>query len=323
MVELELDRVVGLARGYQEPRILLTASELGLFAILEEGPLSAFEIAEPRGWNVDALEILLDALTVMAFLEKCKGRYFVARVNRDLFSPGDSRGVSHIISHAASGWDAWSGLTSRITNGGELPETARFVHEIETMHAAVKTLAPGIAALVRPDSGRTFLDVAGGTGAFAIAFLDRNRSLLGTILERAEVLEVTRRHLSLAGYGDCVRLVPSDFISEPWPDGQDLVFLSAIIHTRPPLECQRMLTHSFNSLIHGGRIVIRDHIMSEDRLLPRSGAICSVDMLVTTNGAKAYTFSELRQWLHAEGFRDVRILQDGERTNGRVEAFKP
>jgi ubiquinone/menaquinone biosynthesis C-methylase UbiE len=197
------------------------------------------------------------------------------------------------------------------------------VHEVETMHVAVQSLAPGIAALVRPENGRKFLDVAGGSGAFTVAFLERNRALIGTILERAEFIEVTRRHLNEAGYESCVRLIASDFVSSPWPDEQDLVFLSAILHKHSPPQCQTMFRHAFTCLNPGGRIVIRDHIMSEDRLLPRAGALCGVHMLVSAKAGRPYTFSELREWLQAEGFRDVRVLQDGERTNGIVEAFKP
>jgi len=323
MVELEFDRVVGLARGYQETRILLTASELDLFLILNHTPLSAREIAEPRHWNAEALGALLDALTVMGFLEKTLERYVVARVNRDLLSDDDSRKMSHIIRHAASGWDSWSGLTARVTNGGELQVGPELAHAAEAAHAAVQPLASGIAALVRPESGRRFLDVAAGSGAFTIAFLDRDRGLRGTILERAEVLEVTRLHLHDEDYDGQVELVASDFVSEPWPKEQDLVFLSAILHMRPPTECRTMITHAFNCLNSGGRIVIRDHVMSEDRLVPRAGTLCTVQMLVTATGGAPRTFAEMREWLLSAGFRDVRVLQDGERVNGLVEAFKP
>ena len=323
MGELEFDRVVGIARNYQESRILLTASELNLFTLLGENSLSAKSIAEPRAWNVEALATLLDALTVIGFLEKSRGEYFVPRVNRELFSTDDPRRLTHIMRHFASSWSAWSNLTARITGVGELPQTRDLLHHVETMHALAQPLAPGVAALVRPEMGRTFLDIGGGAGTFTIAFLDRDRSLKASLLERPEVLEITRRHLEEADYDTAVRLIASDVLAGEWPDAQDLIFVSAVFYTQTPDACRRLLSHAFGSLKAGGRIVIRDYIMSEDRLFPRSGALSSVQMLVSTEGARPYTFGELRRWLEGQGFRDVRLVQDGERMNGVMEAFKP
>jgi hypothetical protein len=36
-----------------------------------------------------------------------------------------------------------------------------------------------------------------------------------------------------------------------------------------------------------------------------------------------YSFSEIRRGLETAGFKVVRLVQDGERMNGVVEAFKP
>lgn len=323
MGELEFDRVVGIARGYQESRILLTASELNVFALLRETPMSAKDIAEPRSWDADALSMLLDALTIMGFLEKNRGRYSVPRASRELFSVDDSRRMNHMILHFASGWIPWSKLTARITGSGELQQSSAMLHHVEAMHALAQPSAPGIAALVRPETGRSFLAIGGGAGTFTMAFIDRDRSLRANLLEQPEVLEITRSHLKEAGYVDAVHLIGSDFLTGEWPDAQDLIFLSAVLHTQTPDKCRTLLGHAFRSLKAGGRVVIRDYIMSEDRLFPRAGTFRSLHMLVSTEGARPYSFGELCRWLEGEGFRDVRLVQDGERMNGVMEAFKP
>ena len=323
MTELELERVVSLARGYQEPRVLLTASELDSFSILQNVSLTAEEIAAPRSWDAAALSVLLDALTVMGFLEKRLGRYYVARVNRDLLSPNDPRLIRSVVRHAASGWRAWSNLTTRIIGAGKQPEIDDAACFVATMHALSQQLAPGIAALVRPEVGRRFLDVGSGSAAYTIAFLDRDRSLTATMLERPEILEITRGYLSRAGYTDLVQLVAGDFLTDEWPPNQDLVLLSAVIHTQSSMNCDVMFAHAFRALAHGGRIIIRDHVMSEDRLMPRAGTLFAVHMLVCTQGGGTYSFSEIRRGLEIAGFQDVRLVQDGERMNGLVEAFKP
>lgn len=63
--------------------------------------------------------------------------------------------------------------------------------------------------------------------------------------------------------------------------------------------------------------------MSEDRSRPRAGTLFAVHMLVCTQGGSTYSFSEIRRGQATAGFKDVRLVQDGERMNGVVEAFKP
>ena len=322
MTELEFDRVIGLARGYQEPRILLTASELDLFSILCATALTPEEIAMPRGWEAQALGILLDALTVMGFLEKRLGRYFVPRVNRDLLSPGDTHSVPAMIQSAAAGWHSWSNLTSRIVGTGVPPKILDAANFIATMHAVSLPLAPGIAALIRPETARSFLDVGGGSGAYTIAFLERDRSLRATILERPEILPITSDYLSRAGYADHVRLVAGNFVTDEWPANQDLILLSAVVHAQSLRNCDAMFERAHRALVKGGRIVIRDHVMSEDRLFPRAGTLFAVHLLVCTQEGRTYTYSEIRRGLETTGFSDVRLVQDGERMNGIIEAFK-
>jgi hypothetical protein len=73
----------------------------------------------------------------------------------------------------------------------------------------------------------------------------------------------------------------------------------------------------------GGRLVIRDHVMSPDRIRPASGALFAVNMLVGTPGGGTYTFDEIRASLESAGFIRIKLVQEGEYMNGLVEGFKP
>jgi len=297
--------------------------ELGLFSAIQSGPATPGSIAEKYSWDAQALQVLLDALTVMGFIEKTLGRYSIASYNKQLLSPDDSRGVIPTVSHAASLWDSWSSLTRRIVAGGQMPQMDSTKAFVDTMHTAAEKLAPGIAALIRPEVGTSFLDVGGGSGAYTIAFLARSRSLRATLLDRPEIVEHTRGYLRTAGCAELVELLAGDATSVQWPPNQDLVFLSALIHSLSADKCERIYHKAFESLEPGGRVVLRDHIMSENRLRPRAGVLFNVHMLVCTPDGQTYTFSEIRRGLERVGFIDVRLIQDGERMNGVVEAFKP
>ena len=78
-----------------------------------------------------------------------------------------------------------------------------------------------------------------------------------------------------------------------------------------------------DALVPGGRIVIRDHVMSPDRTAPRAGALFAVNMLVGTEEGGTFTFEEIASWLAEAGFVRPRLVRAGERMDGLVEAFRP
>ncbi len=57
----------------------------------------------------------------------------------------------------------------------------------------------------------------------------------------------------------------------------------------------------FRALIPGGRIVIRDHVMTSDRTRPRAGAVFAVNMLLVTPAGGTYTYDQIREALSKAG----------------------
>ena len=110
---------------------------------------------------------------------------------------------------------------------------------------------------------------------------------------------------------------------DPLPGGHDLVLLSAIIHQNSPEQNVSLYQKCYDALTPGGRILVRDHVLNPERTQPEAGALFAVNMLVATEGGNCYTFEDIRDTLHAAGFVRAGLIQDGEKMNGLVEAFKP
>jgi len=120
---------------------------------------------------------------------------------------------------------------------------------------------------------------------------------------------------------DRVNLVPGDFYKDELPTGHDLAFISAIIHQNSPEQNISLYEKAFRSLNSGGRVVIRDYVMSEDRTSPADGALFAINMLVGTQGGGTYSFNEIKQGLSKAGFIDVKQI-GGESMFSLVEGFK-
>jgi predicted O-methyltransferase YrrM len=319
------DPVMRLSRAFMEARVLLTAAELDLFTELAREPRTAAALAQSRRWQVRPLTVVLDALVAMALLEKHDDNYrcppeVAAKLSAD--SP-DSQLAS--VLHAADLWDQWSGLTARVA-GGKPGAPARLDYLrafIGAMDVTARPLAPRMVAAVNPAGATRLLDLGGASGTYTMAFLNAVPGLRATLFDLADVIALARERLSAAGCLERVALVTGDYLTDPLPGGHDLVWLSAVIHSNGPEENLALYHKVWGALVPGGRIVIRDHVMSEDRTAPRAGALFAINMLVATRAGRTYTYREIADALVQAGFHDVRLVQSGETMDALVEARKP
>ena len=167
------------------------------------------------------------------------------------------------------------------------------------------------------------LDVGGGSGTYTIACLRAVPEMRATLFDLPEVIEMARERLRNEGLLDRVNLVSGSFYLQEFPEGHDLALISAIIHSNSLEENLELYRKVFRSLKRGGRILVRDHVMSPDRTLPRDGAIFAINMLVGTSGGGTYTFGEIEAGLREAGFERIRLMKQGEHMDAVVEAFKP
>jgi predicted O-methyltransferase YrrM len=322
--------ILGLAHGFTESRILLTGAELDLFTLLTPVPLPAEEVAARIGADRRAIIILLDAMAAMGFLVKQAGKYQCPPSVSSFLSAKAPNSILPMILHMAHLWERWSGLTG-VVRGGQSQEKAtsssRDENELRAfigaMHAIAAPLAPRIVAAVNPGTARSLLDVGGGSGTYTLAFLQAVPEMSASLFDRPAVIEMAREGLEKAGILHRVTLVPGDFYRDEFPPGHDLAFVSAIIHQNSPAQNLDLFQKGFRALVHGGRIVIRDHVMKSDQTQPKDGAIFAVNMLVGTTGGKTYTFDEIEAGLAEAGFTGIRLLREGEHMDALVEAYKP
>ncbi len=312
-----------LARGFMESRVFLTAAELDLFTLLADGPLSLEEAAAARGADRRALAILLDALTAMGLLEKADGRFTTPPSLVPLLTSRSGTSLLPLALHSVNLWDRWSRLTETVAGARPVAGDGWTRSFIGAMHAIAAPQADAIVAAVGPGSARRLLDVGGGPATYTLAFLRAAPGLRATLFDLPEVVEIARENATRAGLVDRVDLVAGDLRTDALPGGHDLAFVSAIVHMLGPARNVALFRKVHDALLPGGRVVLRDHVMSPDRTAPRAGALFAVNMLVGTKDGGTFTLEELSAWLEEAGFVRPRLLRDGERMDALVEAVRP
>ncbi len=323
------DEILGQVRAFMTSRAILTAAELDVFTRLEHKPCSAKQLASELQVEERALSRLLDALVSRDLLQKEGGSYQPTAQGK-LLSSDHPESVLPMVMHLSSLWDSWSRLTDTVRQGVNpklQPVTEQDQQTCEAfigaMHVVGRDLAREIAADIDLSPYTRLLDIGGASGTYTIALLNQAPWMQAILFDLPGVMHMAEHRLSQEGFRDRVQLVSGDFYQDPLPAGCDLALLSAIIHQNSPQQNLELYRKVHQALEPGGAILIRDHIMSEDRLQPPAGALFALNMLVNTQGGDTYTFSDVQAGLEQAGFRQVELLRSGESMDCVLRGIKP
>ena len=301
-----------IAYAFQRSRILLTAYELGIFGNVGDQSEFSQDVARSLGIDWRATDRLMNALAAMGLLLK-EGDTFRNSPSASRYLVPSSPDYLSGLMHTVHLWDTWSTLTNAVRLGTSVPaqqdrkeDTTTWTQAfIAAMNDRARKQAPVVAALMSLSEGMRVLDVGGGSGAFAIAFVRAGKNVTATVFDLPQVLPLTRRYVGAEGLLERINLVPGDYTTDELPRGYDLVFLSAIIHSNSPDQNRALLRKCGLALNPNGYLVVQDFIMNESRTGPPAGAFFALNMLVGTAEGDTYTESEIRGWMKAAGVSDI------------------
>jgi hypothetical protein len=117
---------------------------------------------------------------------------------------------------------------------------------------------------------------------------------------------MTERFVRASGVSDRIKSIAGDYRSDPIPGKYQIVFLSNIIHGESSEQNERLMARLYACLDHGGKIVVKDHILDDSLAHPSAGALFSLLMLLSTEAGRCYSFNEVKGWLATAGFTRVR-----------------
>lgn len=318
-------------RKFMESRVVLTAVEFEIFDILDRKTIdpTAENIALELNVDTRALTRLLDCLVALGFLSKSQnGKYELTERGAFLTSSHPSS-ILPMVQHQCLLWKNWSHLTEAVRHGfnpyrSEITSSPNAQKAfIQAMHVIARSLAQDIVASYDASWARKLLDIGCASGTYTVAFLKAYPQMKAVLFDFPSVIPYAQHRISEEGLSDRVSYVSGDFYTDELPKGCDFALLSAIVHQNSPEENIELFKKIHRALEPGGRLLIRDHVMSEDRTWPPGGTVFALNMLVMTPAGDTYTFSELHQFLTEAGFENIRLVRSGPKMDCLVEAKKP
>ena len=303
---------------FREARVILTAYELDLFTIIGDGYKSSGEIARHAGTDGRATDRLLNALCASGYLHKKRGKFSNSPLAARYLVKGGPDYLGGLM-HQASLWNTWSTLTDAVRVGSSVLSRGSIDKRdddwlgsfIAAMHMRAKRQAPAVVDLIDLRGVRRVLDVGGGSGAFSTAFARANKNINAVVFDLPYVTPLTRNYIESEYPGGRISFVQGDYTTDSLGGGFDLVFMSAVIHSNSAATNRQLFGKAFEALNPGGRIVVLDFIMDDDRVSPAAGAYFSLNMLVGTAEGDTFTESEIRKWMKDSGFIRVRRIGTG------------
>ncbi len=294
--------------GFQGARVLFTANNYRVFDYLIK-PQSAKTISKKLKTDLRAAEILLDALTGLGLLKKHSGRYQNSSLASQFLVSGRPYYQGDIIKHADTLWQNWSGLDHVLKTGEPYHKAHNHEAFILGMHNLAVLKAGNIIDRVGLKGVKTALDLGGGPGTYSMEMAKRGVKV--TLFDRPETVRIAKKIIGKKGIKD-IKFIQGDFILDDIGKGYDLIFISQILHSMSGEDNISVLKKCKKALNAGGRIVIQEFNISNDRTQPAPGALFSINMLVNTEGGRCYSSDELKHWLVKTGFKKIKkqIIED-------------
>jgi predicted O-methyltransferase YrrM len=310
-------RLMRLSAGFRESKIILAANEFDLFTMLSEKRLSSNEIAEKIHVNARALAIIMDALTTMGFLTKENNFYRNSEVSERFLVKGKSDYKGDLLKFMNGSWKHLSNLEETIKTGivnledDLLNQSQREYNQIyiRAMDNIGRERAERVAKKLDISTARKMLDIAGGAATYSIAFAKENPLLASVVLDLPFPLEIASENIEKNGLMDRIFTRAESYWDAEYEPEFDLVLISQIIHGLSYSQCSELIKRSALALASGGRMIIHDSILSEDRTFPYHAALFSAYMLVTTEQGQSYTFHEVREYMKSAGLGNIRRIE--------------
>lgn len=323
-------QILDMMAAFMPSCLIGAAAELDLWSVVDDGSLTAGEIAERLHADVRATTMLLDALAALRLLAKKAGRYAVPPQLAAWLREDGNASVLPMLRHRMNILRGWTQLPWIVKTGepalrqasirGADADRAAFV---AAMHTVSGPVADELVARLGPPRFTHLLDVGGASGTWTLAFLRTALNTQATLFDLPDAIEQARRRIDGSEFAGRVGLVAGDFYVDPLPAGADYAWLSAIVHQNSREQNRDLFAKVHAALTPGGRIGIRDVVMQPDKVQPIEGALFAINMLVNTPSGGTFSFVELAEDLQAAGFIDPELRIEDLVMNSVVEAVKP
>ncbi len=307
-----INRALG---GWQPARVLMAANHLDFFTVLGDKALTAEDVASRCGTYPRSTRTLLNASVALGILEKEGDLYRNSAEARESLVRGKPAYIGDAIAHQEDLWQPWGKLHEAVRSNRRVASDYTPVEEPEVhrnfilaMHNRAMRGASLLAEALDLDGRRQLFDAGGGPGTYSIFLVKRYPGLRAIVFDLPRTIEITKEIIADFGVAQLVTTRAGDYFKDDFGQGNDVVLLSAVLHSMGPEQNKSLLLKAYDSLVSGGLVVVNEGLISDDGTSPLRVVLFSLNMLVNTGEGQSYSGTEIMNLMEAVGFVEPRVI---------------
>ncbi len=304
--------------GWQPAAVVMAANRLNFFTALGDDSLTADEVAAGCNTQPRSTRMLLNACVALEVMEKEGDRYRNSPEARAALVRGSPTFTGDGIAHQHDLWHAWGRLHEAVRDNRRIGDRYNLVEQPEihrnfimAMHNRAVATAPALVEHLDLSGRHQLFDAGGGPGTYSIFLTRANPGLKAIVFDLPQTVEITKEIIAEYGAGDNVTTRAGDYFKDDFGSGNDVVLLSAILHSMGPERSLGLLRKAYASLDSGGIAVVSEGLLDDDGTSPMRAVLFSLNMLVNTGDGQSYSGVEIIGLMESAGFVQPEVVDMG------------
>jgi hypothetical protein len=304
---------------------LQIAADFRLASLLSETPRTCEDLARVVQARPDYLRIVLDALTAINVVRPDTFGVYSLTNHGYALHPDSHFTIHNLAAFWGSSfhWDALCRIKHTVRDGKSAYEhlLGRPFYEHATEHGEeAEIFSEGMAAFAGPEddiivrsydfSGfAAIADLGAGSGTLLCEILERHPSVRGTMFDLPSVLRKASGIARVRQLFPRLTLVPGDIFSRI-PANHDCYILKSVLMDWSDQQAREILRGIRTSLIHGGSLLICEHLYEPKHLSAERAAF---GLEILTLGGQVRSREQMSILLYDAGLRanNILTLSDG------------
>jgi ubiquinone/menaquinone biosynthesis C-methylase UbiE len=310
----------------EEANILIAALEFNIFTHLGKRALTHRTLAKKAGIHSASAEPLFNALAALGAIKKTRNSYSNTPDSYKHFCEKSPNYKIGTVFLRKENRDEWSKLINIIKKGRNLSEFDNDNPSFRkpftyAMHERSSIYSKQLAQFITQKPVGKLIDIGGGPGSYSAEILKIDKLATAVLIDREASIKVAKSILMNSAVIKRLSFIAGDIFKVSFGGNIDTILYSNILHIYNNSENKRLLKKINKSLKPGGRLIIVDYFLKNNRIEPFEAALFSITMLLFTASGKTYTFKETESLLKESGFKQFKRYELGHGSSV-LEALK-
>ncbi|MEM0964698.1 MAG: methyltransferase [Verrucomicrobiota bacterium] len=327
MKEPDPNHLMNIASGYGTSKALLTATGLGLYTRLVEGPMTLKEICSEYGLKERPARDWLDLLVSIDLLDRKGDGEEAVFCNNATTETHLVKGKDSYLGGGLELWEMrnfrfWADFNEALHTGepqSEIKHTGKSFFEslyedqnrletfMDAMHGQSFLNFDLLAEKFPFNQYKTHVDIGGADALLSRLIAKKHPEIQCTSCDLPKVTEIADRKIAEAGLTDRISTKVIDFFTDPLPSAE-IITMGMILHDWS-LEQKKMLVQkAYDALPDGGAFVIVEALIDNERRKNTFGLFMSLTMLMEFGDAFDFTAEEFFGWCREAGFSRFEVI---------------